>query len=140
MEKHLEHQKELYYNFIDFRKPFDHVWHERLFRALKECSIDDRLIEVIKSFYDETISSALLNGNAEDFLRMTVGVRQGCPQGPVFFSITRDRIIQKALILVNSLENDRLADGAVEKRQKKRTSSCLQCPLEDDRFPTFGLR
>ena len=49
LEKYLEHQKELYHNFIDFKKAFDRVWHEGLWRVLKEYNIDNRLIEVIKS-------------------------------------------------------------------------------------------
>lgn len=27
IEKHLQHQKELFQNFIDFRKAFDRLWH-----------------------------------------------------------------------------------------------------------------
>ena len=27
-EKHLEHQKELFHNFIDLKKAFDRVWHK----------------------------------------------------------------------------------------------------------------
>ena len=59
--KHLEHQKELYHNFIDFKKAFDRVWHEGLWRVLTEYSIDNRLIEVVKSLYDEATSAVLLN-------------------------------------------------------------------------------
>ena len=50
MEKHWEHQKELYHNFIiDFKIAFDRVWHE----GLKEYNTYSQLIEVIKSLYDE---------------------------------------------------------------------------------------
>ena len=49
MEKHLEHQEELYHNFIDFKKAFDRVWHKGLGRVLKEYNTDSRLIEVMKS-------------------------------------------------------------------------------------------
>ena len=61
MEKHLEHDKELYHNFIDFKKAFDPVWHEGLWRVLREYNIDNRLIEVIKSLYDEATSAMLLS-------------------------------------------------------------------------------
>ena len=49
MEKHLEHQKELYHNFLELKNALDRVWHEGLWRDLKEYNIDNRLIEVIKS-------------------------------------------------------------------------------------------
>ena len=74
MGKHLEHQKELYHNFIDFNKAFDRVWHEGLWRILKEYNIDNQLIEVIKSLYDEATSAVLINENAGDFFPTTVGV------------------------------------------------------------------
>ena len=52
VEKHLEYQKEVYDNFIDFKKTFDRAWHEGLWWVLKEYNIDNRLIGVIKSLYD----------------------------------------------------------------------------------------
>ena len=58
-EKHSEHPKELYHNFIDFKKAFDRVWQEGLWRVLKNTNIDNRLIEVIKSVYDEATSAVL---------------------------------------------------------------------------------
>ena len=66
-EKHLEHKKGIYHNFIDFKKAFDHVWHEGLWRVLKEYTIDNWLIEVIKSLYDQATSAVQLTGNAGDF-------------------------------------------------------------------------
>ena len=29
-EKHIEHGRQLFYNFVDFKKSFDRVWHEGL--------------------------------------------------------------------------------------------------------------
>ena len=85
VEKPLQHhRKELYHNFIDFNKAFDRVRHEGLWRFLKEYNIDNRLIEVIKSLYDEPTSDVLLNGNAEVFFRTTVEVRQGWSLSPVY--------------------------------------------------------
>ena len=60
MEKHLEHQNELLHKFIDFKKEFAHVWYDSLWRVLKEY-IDNRLIEVIRSLYDEATNAVLLN-------------------------------------------------------------------------------
>ena len=62
----MEHQKELFHNFIDFKKAFDHVWHGGIWGVLKEYNIDNRLIQVIKSLYDEATSVVLLNGSVGD--------------------------------------------------------------------------
>ena len=44
VKKHLEHQKELFHNFINFSKGFDRVWHDGLWQALKEYNMDSRLV------------------------------------------------------------------------------------------------
>ena len=62
-EKHLEYQNELFHNFIEFKKAFNRVWHDGLWRVLNECDIDSRLIEVIRSLCDEATSAVLLNGS-----------------------------------------------------------------------------
>ena len=78
---------ELFHNFIDFKKAFDRVSHDRLWRVLKQCNIDSQLIEVIISLYDEATSAVLLNGSVGDSFRTTVGVRQGCTLSPALFNI-----------------------------------------------------
>lgn len=35
IEKHLQHQHDLYHNFIEFKKAFDRVWHEGLWQVLR---------------------------------------------------------------------------------------------------------
>jgi hypothetical protein len=134
VEKHLEHQKELYHNFIDFKKAFDRVWHEGLWRVLKEYNIDNQLIEVIKSLYDEATSAVLLNGNAGDFFPMTVGVRQGCPLSPVLFNIFLEKIMQKALTPMHSSVNDCFADEAGETDTSLSSVSIGGRPLCNLRF------
>ena len=32
IEKHLQHQKNLFHNFINFKKAFDRVWHDGLWQ------------------------------------------------------------------------------------------------------------
>jgi len=114
VEKHLEHQNELFHNFIDFKKAFDRVWHDGLWRVLKEYNIDNRLIEVIKSLYDEATSTVLLNGNVDEFFRTTVGVRQGCPLSPVLFNIFLEKIMQTALSSDARSESDCSAVDAMK--------------------------
>ena len=40
MEKHLQHQKELFHIFSDFKKAFDRVWHDGLWHALRSFGIE----------------------------------------------------------------------------------------------------
>ena len=43
IEKHLENQKDLYHNFIDFKKAFDRVWHEGLWSTPSKNGIDSNI-------------------------------------------------------------------------------------------------
>ena len=86
----MKHQKELFYNFIEFKKAVDRVW-----QVLKEYNIDNWLTEVMRSLYDEATSAELPNGSVRDFVRTTVGIRQGCALYPVLFNIFLQKIMQK---------------------------------------------
>ena len=35
IQKHLQHQSDLFHNFMDFKKAFDRVWHKGLWRPQK---------------------------------------------------------------------------------------------------------
>ena len=47
--KHLEHQRSLYHNLIDFKKAFDRVCHDSLWKVLKGGTIDGCFIKVIQT-------------------------------------------------------------------------------------------
>ena len=76
MEKHLQHQKVLFNNFIDFKKAFDRVWHDGLWHALRSFGIEEGLVQIMKSLYSSASSAVLLN-NVSNHFRTTGGVRQG---------------------------------------------------------------
>ena len=93
-DKHLQHQHDLYYVFIDFKKAFyrdwhialraidfkkafDMIWHIALWATVKKYNINANLIRVIKHLYYKAISATLFNSSIGDWFRTTVGVRQG---------------------------------------------------------------
>ena len=47
--------KKLYTYFIDFKKAFDSVWHEGLFRKLESKGINGKFLEIIKNIYKKTV-------------------------------------------------------------------------------------
>ena len=47
-EKYLQHQQDLYYIFIYFKKAFDRDWHAALWATMKMYNISTNLIRVIK--------------------------------------------------------------------------------------------
>ena len=50
-------------------------------------NISANLIQIIKYLYDKAISAVLFNGSIGDWLRTTVGVRQGCLLSTSLFNI-----------------------------------------------------
>jgi hypothetical protein len=97
MEKHLQHQRELFHNFIDFKKAFDRVWHDGLWQVLKGFNIEEGLVQVIQELYRDASSAVLLNGQIGNFFKTTVMVRQGCLLFPVLFNLFLEKIMQETL-------------------------------------------
>ena len=44
-EEHIEHGRKLYHNFVDFKKAFDRVWHEGLWKVMSHFNIDKVLLQ-----------------------------------------------------------------------------------------------
>ena len=97
IEKHLQHQRDLFHNFIDFKKAFDRVWHDGLWTVLRGFGVEEGLVEIIQALYEHSSSAVLLNNQLGEFFRTSVGVRQGCLLSPVLFNIFLERIMQETL-------------------------------------------
>ena len=63
-EKYLQHQQDLYHDFIDFQKAFNRVWHAALWATMKKYNINANLIRaIIKLLYDKATSAVLFNNS-----------------------------------------------------------------------------
>ena len=51
LEKTREHQKNIYFCFIDYAKAFDYVDHNKLWKILKEMGIPDHLTCLLRNLY-----------------------------------------------------------------------------------------
>ena len=97
IEKHLQHQKNLFHNFIDFKKAFDRVWHQGLWHVIKNYNMESGLVQMIQALYNNATSAVLLNNQTGEFFRTTVGVRQGCLLSPTLFNLFLEKIMQETL-------------------------------------------
>ena len=70
IEKHLQHQCDLFNNFIDFKKSCDRVWPIGLWQALRSLSIYG-LVQAIQALRENSSSSVLLNSQLEEFFKTT---------------------------------------------------------------------
>ena len=80
-EKHLQHQRNIYHMFIDFKKAFDRVWHEALWATMKKFNISGKLIETIQSLYENAMSAVLVQGTTGEWFHTSVG-SSGVPALP----------------------------------------------------------
>ncbi len=70
---------------IDFEKAFDSVSHKFIFKVLDFLSFGPSFKKWIKLFYNESVSSVMVNGNASKQFQLGRGCRQGDPLSPYIF-------------------------------------------------------
>ena len=71
MEKHIETRKDVYHNFIDFKKVFDRVRHKGLWQSMDTFKISQEIINIIKSLYNNSSSAVLINNITGSFFNTT---------------------------------------------------------------------
>jgi hypothetical protein len=87
IEKHPQHQKNLFHNFIDFKKASDSLW-----QVLRKFGIEEGLIQTIQALYNTSVRAVLFNNQTWDYFKTTFRVRQGCLLSPVLFNLFLENI------------------------------------------------
>ena len=95
IEQCVEMQKTVVINFIDFRKAFDSVHRDSLWRILGLYGVPRKFIAVFKNMYmNSNCKVRMESGNSAPFDIVT-GVRQGCILSPLLFIVAIDYIMKK---------------------------------------------
>lgn len=96
-ERYMEVQRKLYVCYVDYKKAFDRIQHEKLIEVLTRVGLDERDIVMIRNTYWNhrgCIRTEKGNTRCIDIQR---GVRQGCILSPLLFNIYAEHIIRKSL-------------------------------------------
>ena len=86
-EKYLQHQQNLFYVFIGFKKALDSLWV-----TIRKYNIGANLVHTNEQLYDKATTAVQMNGSTGDWFRTTVGLRQGCLLSPSLFNIFLERL------------------------------------------------
>jgi len=96
-EKHIERNRTLYNNFIDYKQAFDSLWQEGLWRSMRHCGIpEELLIVLIEDLYSKSVSVVRVDGELTERFKIKVGVRQGCGMSSDLFNLLLEMVMRLA--------------------------------------------
>jgi hypothetical protein len=91
-EKFIAKKKDLWMAFVDLEKAFDRVPREVLWWALRKKGVDEWLVNVIKSMYENVRTTVKLQEGESAEFEVKVGVHQGSVLSPLLFIIVMDAL------------------------------------------------
>ena len=96
IEKAREFQKHIYFCFIDYAKAFDCVYHNKLWKILKEMGIPDHLTFLLRYPYAGQEVTVRTGHGTTDWFQIGKGVRQSCTSSPCLFNLYAEYILRNA--------------------------------------------
>ena len=96
MVKARKFQVNIYFCFIDYAKAFDCVYHNKLWKILKEMEIQDHLTCLLRNLYAGQEATVRIGQGTTDWFQIGKGVRQGCILSPWLFNLYAEYIMRNA--------------------------------------------
>src|SRR5664279_1683019 len=96
-EKYTDFSKDLYVCYIDFRKAFDSIWREGLWRVMRNMGYPEKIVRILESLYRGTFSAVRIGADITEWFETIVGVLQGCMLSPLLFNIFLEIIMAMAI-------------------------------------------
>jgi len=82
LKKAREFQKNICFCFIDYAKAFDSVYHNKLWKILKEMGIPGHLTCLLRNLYAGQEATVRTGHGTTDWFQIAKGVHQGCILSP----------------------------------------------------------
>ena len=97
IEQCVEFQQEVHINFVDFKKAFDSVHRDSLWKIVATYGIPERFINIMKDVYRNSSCCVKMQEGNTEYFNIETGVRQGCILSPFLFTLVIDFIMRKAV-------------------------------------------
>ena len=105
MEQCLREGNPLVCNFVDFKKAFDSLDWETMWKVMEAQGMPIKIINIIKELYSNATISVRLNmeGKTAEAFQQKVGIRQGCSLSPAIFVLVLDFAMKAYMEACNEL-------------------------------------
>jgi hypothetical protein len=103
MDNSIDQNLPLYMLFIDFKQAYDTIKREKVYEAMRQMGIGEKLIRLVRMTLKETEYKVLANGQLSGKFKVKRGLRQGDPLSTVLFNITLDSAVKASEIRGNGL-------------------------------------
>lgn len=100
LEQCAEWQRKIIINFVDFEKAFDSLHRQGLWTILKSYGIPEKIIQLIKAFYDNF--KCTVDSDPDTSFLVKSGVRQGCVMSSLLFIIAVDWVMKSTMSNTNN--------------------------------------
>ena len=87
VQKQFSKNQKLYLAFIDYRKSFDSINRQALFKILECNGITGNFLNAIKALYTTVVVAVRNNGEMSNHFQCPNGLKQGCLLSPKLFTI-----------------------------------------------------
>ena len=81
--------------FVDFEKSYDRVPRDVLWWSSRELGVEESIVRVIKSMYDDSTTAVKLKNGVSERVEVKVGVHQGSVLSPLLFIIVLEALTRK---------------------------------------------
>ena len=96
IEKTREFQKHIYFCFIDYAKAFDCVYHNKLWKILKEMRLPDHLTCFPRNLYAGQEATVRTRHGTRDWFQIGKRVRQSCILSPYLCNLYAEYSMRNA--------------------------------------------
>ena len=87
IQRYLSRKRKLYTAFVDFKKAFDTVDRDALWKVLEMYGMKGRMLNLIKGMYSSVWYCVKHNGQCTGTFECNRGLKQGCKTSPIIFSL-----------------------------------------------------